>query len=104
MVLVHLLFLTELSDQLIDLAEGEPFAFLRFHPVVRFDDHFEEFDGTVEQLHFGVSELLKLLLFELTKADLEELLLIKAMCKLHEDKNVIVLGFGNHVLTEYLDE
>ena len=104
LILVHFLFLTKLSNELVYLAERQPFAFLRFHAIVSLDYHFEQFDRAMQKLHFRISQLLKLLFLELAKADLKQLLLIKTVRELHEDKNVIVLSFCNHVLAKYLDE
>lgn len=71
---------------------------------MRLDHHLEQLDGAMQQLQFGIPQLLELLLLQLTQTHLEQLLLIEPVGQLHEHKYIIVLGLGDHVLAQDLDQ
>jgi hypothetical protein len=102
--LTKFLLLTKILNQLINLSELNTFSLLCLGPIMRFDYHLEQFGRTSEQLMFGISQLLIALLIKLTETNLENILLIVSMGKLHEDEDVVLLHLADHVLAQHLQQ
>ena len=48
--------------------------------------------------------MLELFFFELGETNFKDFLLVVFMSQLHEDENIVVLGFGDHIFSEDFNE
>jgi hypothetical protein len=72
--------------------------------IMSLDDHLEQLHRAPQQLQFGVPQLLEFFLLELKETGLEYFLLVVLVSQLHEDEDVVVLGFADHVLPQDFNE
>lgn len=101
---VEPLFVAELFDELVNLQERNAFMLLNLVPIMGLYDHLEQFHRAPQQLQLGVSQLLEFFLLELKETGLEDFLFVVLVSQLHEDEDVVVLGFADHVLPQNFNE
>ena len=104
MLFSQLVFITEVSDQLVNLQDGDPFARFSLQPVVCLHYDLEQLRGAAQQLKLAVSQLFIALSFQLRKSHLEKLLLAEAVCGLQQNKHIICLAPGGHVIADNFEQ